>query len=167
MSFGFSVGDFVAAAQLAHTLFQSLSSSTGSAQEYKELIAELDVVHKVLLHVHQLQASNRLALATTNYLLIVVAATTDAIESFLTQYEVYGSSLRRTGSGNPLRDMWKKGSWALQMPKRVSFPGSVSWLGMGDANMLTQRFQVDRLRCSISTLLASINCLVTLACYYK
>jgi hypothetical protein len=120
MSFGFSVGDFIAGAQLAYTLCQSLSSAKGAAQDYRELLAELNVVHKVLLQVHQLRASNQLALATTNNLLFIVASATDAMESFFIAYESYDLSLTGDGSGNALKDVWMKGSWALQMPSRVS-----------------------------------------------
>lgn len=119
MSFGFSVGDFIAAAELAHTLYQSLSTAKGSAQDYRELIAELNIVHKVLLQVNQLQASNQLALATTNNLLFIVASASDAIEAFLINYRSYGPSFRDAGSGNPFKDVFKKGSWAIQMPKKV------------------------------------------------
>jgi hypothetical protein len=54
MSFGFSVGDFLAVAQLAYTLGKSLSYSKGASKEYQELITELNVVHKVLLQVDEL-----------------------------------------------------------------------------------------------------------------
>jgi hypothetical protein len=121
MSFGFSVGDFITAAELAYKLCQSLSSTKGSAQEYRQLVLELNVVHKVLLQVSQLQATNHLALSTTNDLLFIVASASEAMDSFLVAYQSYDLSLRENGSGQPLKDMVKKGSWAFQMPKKVGF----------------------------------------------
>ncbi|PKK49919.1 hypothetical protein CI102_8721 [Trichoderma harzianum] len=49
MTSGFSLGDFIAVAQLAYQLSKALSESKGATEEYRTLIAELDVVHRVLL----------------------------------------------------------------------------------------------------------------------
>ena len=59
MSFGFSVGDFLAVAELAYKLGKALSDTKGAAKEYQELITELNVVHKVLLQVDDLRAANQ------------------------------------------------------------------------------------------------------------
>jgi hypothetical protein len=97
MSFGFSVGDFLAGAQLAYTLCQALSDSKDSAREYQELIAQLDVVHKVLLQVDQLRAAKQLAQAIVNALLFTVNSTNAAMERFIEQNEAYHESLKPGG----------------------------------------------------------------------
>ncbi|KAI1477688.1 hypothetical protein F4774DRAFT_388230 [Daldinia eschscholtzii] len=144
MSFGFSVGDILAGAQLAYTLSKSLSEAKGASNEYQELIAQLNVVHKVLIHVDELRAANQLAQATVNALLFTINTTNEAIETFLTQYETYEESLRRGGSGNIVKDVYKKGRWATQMPDKVR-----------------------DLKGTLSIMLAAVNCLVSLACYYN
>ncbi|KAI1802395.1 hypothetical protein F4811DRAFT_401980 [Daldinia bambusicola] len=144
MSFGFSVGDILAGAQLAYTLCKSLSEAKGSSSDYQELIAQLNVVHKVLIQVDELRAANQLAQATVNALLFTINATNEAIETFLIQYETYEDSLRRRGSGNIVKDVYKKGKWATQMPDKVR-----------------------DLKATLSTMLAATNCLVSLACYYN
>jgi hypothetical protein len=130
MSFGFSVGDFIAGAELALTLYQSLSTAKGSAAEYRELIAELNVVHKVLVQVDQLRAANHFAQATIQDMLFIVASATSAMEAFLTNYESYGLSLREAGSGNIIKDVWKKGSWTFNMPARVRQHWHEVWAGV-------------------------------------
>jgi hypothetical protein len=120
MSFGFSVGDFVAGAQLAYTLCQALSDSKGSAQEYQELITQLDVVHKVLLQVDQLRAAKQLAQATVNALLFTVNSTNVAMERFIEQNEAYHESLKPGGSGHSLKDLFRKAKWGTQMSEKVS-----------------------------------------------
>lgn len=119
MSFGFSVGDFLAGASLAYKLSQSLSSATGSQREYKDLIAELHVVHKVLLQVEDLRVSDELAQATLNSLLFIANSATEAMEAFIHDIEPYRTSLNGSGSGNAVRDFWMKGKWACHMPVQV------------------------------------------------
>jgi hypothetical protein len=119
MSFGFSVGDFVAGAQLAYTLCRALSDANGSAKEYRELIAQLDVVHKVLLQVDQLRASNQLAQSTVNTLLFTVNCANETMGSFLDQNQAYQESLKAGGSGNPVKDVYRKVKWPIHMPDHV------------------------------------------------
>lgn len=119
MSFGFSVGDFLAGATLAYTLGKALSDSQGSVHEYKELIAELNVVNKVLIHVEQLRATNQLAQSTVNALLFAVNGSNEAIESFLHRQQAYIESFRDGGSGNIVKDVYRKGKWATVVPEHV------------------------------------------------
>jgi hypothetical protein len=119
MPFGFSVRDILAGVGLAYNLYQALSDAKGSAQEYEELIAELNVVHKVLLQVEQLRASNQLAQVTLNAMLFIVNSANEAMESFLLNHEAYADSLKVGGSGNVLKDSVRKGKWAYKMPAQV------------------------------------------------
>jgi len=120
MSFGFSVGDFLAVAQLAYTLGKALSDSKGAAKEYKDLISELNVVHKVLFQVDELRAANQMAKATVNALLFTVNTTNVVMETFLDEHEAYEESLKPGGSRNPVKDLYMKGKWATQMPDKAS-----------------------------------------------
>lgn len=124
MSFGFGVGDFLAVAKLAIDLSKALSDSAGATQQYKELIAILNVVHKVLLQVDQLQAANQLAQATVNALLFTVNTTNVTMETFLDQHAAYSKSFRSGGSGSRVNDIFQKGKWAVQMPDKASRLGS-------------------------------------------
>lgn len=188
MSFGFSVSDIMNGATLAFQLYKAMSSTKGSKKEYQDLIAELDVVHKVLLQVEQLRAANQLAQATLNAVLFIVNAANEAMESFLISYDGYGESLKAGGSGNPLKDCYRKGKWAFQMPAQVGRYLATRWplcdgsrarfplLGFcssfakpeGSAIQLsdTMFIKVEKLRGTLTTMLVSINCLVQLGCFY-
>lgn len=120
MSFGFGVGDFLAVAKLAIDLSKALSDTAGAAQQHKELIAILNVVHKVLLQVDQLRGANQLAQATVNALLFTVNTTNVTMETFLDQHAAYSKSFRPGGSGSFVNDIFQKGKWAIQMPDKAS-----------------------------------------------
>lgn len=119
MSFGFSVGDILGGASLAYQLCKALSETKGSTRNYQQLIAELNVVHKVLLQVEELRVSNQLAQATLNALLFTTNSANEAMEVFLADHEKYSESLKLGGSGNVLKDSWRKGRWAFQMESEV------------------------------------------------
>jgi len=121
MSFGFSVGDFLAVAQLAYQLGKALSDTKGAAKAYQELITELNVVHKVLLQVDDLRAANQLAQATLNALLFSVNTINVAMETFLEEHAAYTESLKPEGSGNPVKDIVMRGKWSTQMPEKASW----------------------------------------------
>ena len=55
MSFGFSVGDFVAALQLVGTVIQSVSEVGGAKAEFRELVQQLYSLQSALLKVKQLE----------------------------------------------------------------------------------------------------------------
>jgi hypothetical protein len=119
MSFGFSVGDFIAGATLASRLYKALSVTKGSSKDYQHLIAELNVVHKVLVQVEQLRVTNQLAQATVNALLFIVNSANEAMEIFLADHKKYRKSLTPGGSGNVVVDTWRKGRWAFEMESEV------------------------------------------------
>lgn len=120
MSFGFSVGDFLAVAQLAYTLGKALSDSKGAVKEYGDLITELNIVHRVLLHINDLRAANQIAKATMNALLFTVNSTNVTMETFLEEHKEYEKSLRPESSKNLVKNIYKKGKWATEMPDKVS-----------------------------------------------
>jgi hypothetical protein len=54
MSFGFSVGDFVAVGKLVGDIISSLQSVGGARSEYQEVMRELDSLNKTLQHLDRL-----------------------------------------------------------------------------------------------------------------
>lgn len=63
----------------------------------------------------QLGVSNQPAQATLSALLFITNSANEAMEVFLADYEKYRVSLREDGSGNVLKDSWRKGKWAFEM----------------------------------------------------
>ncbi|KAI8309182.1 hypothetical protein K4K61_002002 [Colletotrichum sp. SAR11_59] len=107
-AFGFGVGDSLAGAELAYKLGKALSDSRGSSQSYRELMAELDVIHKVLLQVDQFRAADQLAKPTINALLFTVNAANESMKNFIEQNDPYHDCLKSGGSGNVIKDAFYK-----------------------------------------------------------
>ncbi|KAH6676638.1 hypothetical protein B0J14DRAFT_585966 [Halenospora varia] len=55
MSFGFSVGDFIAALEVIGTVINALRESDVSGSQYRELVNQLYSMETALLHVKQLE----------------------------------------------------------------------------------------------------------------
>ncbi|KAE8138588.1 hypothetical protein BDV38DRAFT_292185 [Aspergillus pseudotamarii] len=144
MSFGFSVGDFLAGAQLAHKLCQSLSYAKGASKEFQDLTRELFTTHRVLLQVEQLRACNQLTQSTLNAILFLAAGINEAMEEFMMGWDHYRDSLQRGGSGNRIKDIFRKGKWSISMDS-----------------------EVDKLRNALRTNMLSLSVLVQLACYFN
>lgn len=58
MSFGFSIGDFLAVGKLVAEIITSLQDAGGAKSDYQELIRELECLGKVLRRLDELQAQN-------------------------------------------------------------------------------------------------------------
>ncbi|KAI1119826.1 hypothetical protein F5Y10DRAFT_290871 [Nemania abortiva] len=110
MSFGFSVGDFLATAQLAYKLGKALSDAQYATARYEELTAQLHVVHKVLLQVDELRVSKQLAPPTINALMFAVNAASSAMESFLEKNEPYLQASCRSSHGGNMINIFRKTS---------------------------------------------------------
>lgn len=118
-TFGFSVGVFLAGAELAIQLSKALSDSSGAGREYREFMAKLNVIHKVLLQVDQLSTSNKLGIPTMNAIAFATKSVNQKMTSFLEESERCYQSLKLGGSGNAVKDTLNKGRWAICMPEKV------------------------------------------------
>ena len=119
MSFGFSVGDFVAAANLAYKLVLALSESSGSSMEYQQLIQDLSCVHRTLLQVEQMKGANQLNQSTINALIYQVNSTKIPMQAFLEKTEKYRKALGGGGSSTIMKDSWRKIGWSLHKKEEV------------------------------------------------
>jgi hypothetical protein len=58
MSFGFSVGDFLAVGRLAQDIISCLQDAGGAKSDYQELIRELECLQRAVQHLDKLQAKS-------------------------------------------------------------------------------------------------------------
>jgi len=139
MSFGFSAGDFIAAATLAYKLVVALSESSGSSMEYQQLIQDLSCVHRTLIQVEDMRSANQLNQSTINALRHQVDGTMKPMEVFLEKTEKYRKSLGAanfSGSGSAVKDSWRKMGWALHKGSDVKGLREVLQLRLLSINIL-------------------------------
>lgn len=114
MSFGFSVGDFIAGAELAYKLIRALSETQGATMEYQEAIQELGCIQQTFLHVGHMRASNLFSQATLNAIACMVHSSKEIMARFLEKTEKYRRSLSGTGgTSSRAADSWRKIGWSL------------------------------------------------------
>lgn len=107
MSFGFSIGDFIA---VRNTIAQITVCLKGAGSEYQELIRELEALEKALQHIDRLQPSNG---NSTDLDPIKYAAPScrQPLEQFLSKVRKYERSL----------GVWMKSSAVLRVTDKVRF----------------------------------------------
>lgn len=111
MSFGFSVGDFVAALELVGTVVNALRASGGSGSEYRELVNQLYSLETALLRVKQLELEEE---QRSEYIALRQSASQcqRTIDEFWEKTKKYQKHLRTEGSSSKLKDGWMKIKWA-------------------------------------------------------
>lgn len=114
--FGFSVGDCISVCILIKDTIKALDTIHGSLSEYQATIRELWALDRALLEVVALAEGfeRSVELNALSHTTRTVAEQCRAcIEGFLEKVKKYELSLRDGGSGNRLKDGWRKVGWAL------------------------------------------------------
>jgi len=89
MSFGFSVGDFLAGAKLIADLTRALSASKGASMEYQQLILDLQVVEITLVQIDQMRLASQLNTSALNALCWIAQSTATSIADFMQRTKKY------------------------------------------------------------------------------
>lgn len=135
MSFGFSVGDFLAVGKLVTDIVSCLKDSGGSRTDYQDLVRELECLQAVLIHLDKL-----IATGTPHDLTAIKYAALSCgrpLEEFLARIRKYERSLGIWSKGNPIKGVIDK----------ISFP-------------LAHRDEVQRLQAYLSVHVGMINILL-------
>ncbi|SPN99173.1 uncharacterized protein DNG_02208 [Cephalotrichum gorgonifer] len=96
MSFGFSVGDFIAVGKLIADISSCLKDVGGSKTEYQDLIRELDCLQKGLAHLDKFQPSSSTIADSIKYSALSCRR---PLEEFLGKLKRYDSSLGDRATG--------------------------------------------------------------------
>lgn len=83
MSFGYSVGDFIAGAELTYKLICVLKDSRGASMEYQQTMHDLSAMQQAFLQVDRLRHNPAIPQATFNSMSHIVMSATDVISRFL------------------------------------------------------------------------------------
>jgi hypothetical protein len=118
MSFGFSVGDFIATGLLIKDIICSLKASGGATSEFQELIRELDGLQKVLDMIEGLDGTSGQSFVIDG-LKIAALNCQFVLDGFRTKLKKYEAGLGQARSAGRLKDGATKIKWTLMMKKDV------------------------------------------------
>lgn len=117
MSFGFSVGDFLATARLIKSIVDALQKSSES--EFKELTLELHAVQRALNEIEQLQPSPGQD-NSVNAIKIVALVCQHPLQEFADKLEKYESFGHSAGTKKEHIKRWKlKLQWGFTMEEEA------------------------------------------------
>ncbi|PVH98015.1 hypothetical protein DM02DRAFT_683495 [Periconia macrospinosa] len=112
MSFGFSIGDLIGAANLTYRLIKALHGSQDAGEEYRAAINELGCVQQALIRVSCLGSNKDFPRATFESASYIIMGSMDIIQSFLDRTKKYDKRLGSLGSSGFAHGLRKVG-WTL------------------------------------------------------
>lgn len=146
MSFGFSVGDFLAAGQLTVNIVASLRESGGAKAEYQDLIRELESLHYALQHLDKLQAKTG---SSTSLDSIKYAALScrRPLEQFLSKIQRYDRSLGvwAKNDTNTFKGTVDKVRWAFGQRDEIRKLQSYLNVHVATINMLLAEYGLEKI----------------------
>ncbi|KAI0186700.1 hypothetical protein EV127DRAFT_324351, partial [Xylaria flabelliformis] len=109
MSFGYSIGDFIAGANLTCQLVRVLSASRGACIEYQEALTELRAMEQAFLQAGNLVKSRMFTQDVINAIACIALSSIDTIDKFLERTRDLQSRLDNRAYG--LNHSWSKVGW--------------------------------------------------------
>ncbi|THV53491.1 hypothetical protein BGAL_0049g00260 [Botrytis galanthina] len=117
MSFGFSIGDFIAVGEVITTLIKGLRETAGSKSDYQELVRELQSLEKALKHVDNVGTSKG-SMAGLDGVKCAALLCRYPLEEFLKKISKYKNALGpRAPRG--IRSVGRKIQWAFTKKDEV------------------------------------------------
>jgi hypothetical protein len=119
-----SLGDIMAITELVYRLCQALNDSRGSAKQYLELRKDLDGFGQCLVQVitsYEICDSTAWLRNIDNITISAVDDCARTIQEALDLLAKYDSSLRAGGSGNCVKDTFRKIQWLAEKEKIDEF----------------------------------------------
>jgi hypothetical protein len=144
MSFGFSMGDFLAVGKLILDITNTLGDAGGSKSEYQELLRELESLNHALKHLDKLPANTRCSsLESIKYTALTCRL---PLEQFLGKIQKYDRSLGIwAGEANPVKNTADKLKWAFREKDEINKLQSYLNMHIGTINMLLAEHGLERM----------------------
>jgi len=112
MSFGFSVGGFIGAANLTGRLIQAINGSHDAGEDYRAALRELRCMQDAFIRVSRLGESRHVAQATFKSAAWIAMDAMKIIELFLDKTKKYDKRLGRLETSGMAQN-YRKVGWAL------------------------------------------------------
>lgn len=145
MSFGFSIGDFLAVGQLIAKIVISLRESGGAKTEYQDLILELESLQHALQHLDKLQTKSGSS-SSLDSIKYAALSCCRPLEQFLDKIQRYDRSLgvwaKNTGS---LKGTLDKVRWAFGQRDEIHKLQSYINVHVGTINILLAEYGLEKI----------------------
>ncbi|XXG93972.1 hypothetical protein Hte_000222 [Hypoxylon texense] len=147
MSFGFSVGDFLAVGKLVTDIVSCLKDTGGSRTEYQDLVRELECLQAALIHLDKLTATK------TPHDLTAIKYTALScrrpLEDFLARIRKYEGSLGIWSKGNPIKGVIDKIKLPLSHRDEVQRLQTYLSVHVGTINMLLAEHGLETMQLAV------------------
>jgi hypothetical protein len=146
MSFGFSVGDFIAVGKLFKDISSCLQDTGGAKADYQELVHELECLQQALQHLDRLQHSSSSA-PSLNLDSIKYAALScrRPLEQFLGKIQKYDRSLGIWGKSGIVRNTTDKLKWGFSSKEEVRRLQNYLNIHAGTINILLAEHGLEKM----------------------
>jgi hypothetical protein len=144
MSFGFSVGNFVAVGELIARITSSLKDAGGAKSEYQELLRALETLEAALHRVDKLQPSGS---TSTNLVSIKYTALScrRPLEEFLARTRKYDKSLGLWAKESAIKSTVDKLRWTFWQRDGLSNLQTYLEIHVGTINILLAEYGLEKL----------------------
>lgn len=114
--FGVSVGDFIAAIELIHTIVQALEESTGAGAHYRGVILSMKNLERALSSLKSIESDDVVQKAA---MLEIATYCSDSIQRFFGKVQKYQPALQLNGRNKKWKDALRKVQWTLLEKQEV------------------------------------------------
>jgi len=145
MSFGFSVGDFIAAGNLIHDVIESVQDVGGAKFEFQELTRELRGLETALQHLDKLQSDSSSQDRTIQSIKFAALSCRQPLEQFLAKIKKFDSTLDVWAKGQTSKTIVRKVQWGLGMRNEVTRLQGYLNLHIATINMLLAEHSLEKM----------------------
>jgi hypothetical protein len=145
MSFGFSVGDFIAVGKLIGEITSSLQTIGGAKSEYQELIREFDSLHTALRSLDQLENKTSTPNKSLDSIKCAALSCRYPLEDFLAKVKKYEASLGQWRLSYTGKSVTDKLRWTFGEKDDIRRLQTYLHVHIGTINMLLLRHGLQRM----------------------
>lgn len=145
MSFGFSVGDFLATGKLAADIVSCLKDSGGSREEYQGLVRELDCLQSALVHLDKLTGAGESS-HTLDSIKYAALSCRRPLEDFLARIRKYDNSLAVHAKPSAIKGAINKIRFPLSHKDEIQKLQAYLGVHIGSVNILLAEHGLERMK---------------------
>lgn len=144
MSFGFSIGDFLAVGKLVADIVSSLKDSGGSRAEYQDLVRELECLEAALIHLDKLTKTE--ASRDLDSIKYAALSCRRPLEEFLARIRKYDRSLGAQSKPNPIKGVIDKIKFPLDHSDEIRKLQAYLSVHIGSINILLAEYGLEEMK---------------------